>query len=727
MRSIRLIGIIGVLSIGSVLWAKSMRYASPSVCKEQIECAAKSAGTVELWQHNFDSGTYRIKQPGYYKLMGDIEFQPIPALEATRKDKPDLGWVAALTIETDFVVIDLNGHSIKASQQYLNQHFANVFADIELDNNPFPATLFFVIPSFFKGDTGSLYANNFVIKNGYLGRSSHWGIHGNNNSNFVIENLTIDDFEVAAIQINGQKNGKIRNIDIGGLRHTITARSTQTGAIIALQALKEINTANPNPTVQALLAQTLSLVLGGSLNQPIQYPDGSYFGLYINGGLAQAPADITLETCVSGAAASQSSGTYDIDIHNVKIHDLIGAPIETVSIGGIGGAQINTGAFQLFGVLRWQDAFNGAGNFAPQPLLQAQVYIMLALATANPALIATLPAPLNNPAPIAPFSLPAFQTWAFNILAGLPAISLPNPDPALFYPFVQPLFGTNFNFPFFNAGVFGLRLACSNNINVHNVSIDNIQNVGVSGATLETIPGGDYYLTQTQNPPVVQTRYAGNDVWGIEYAVTENICTSCVAVSRIFSPNGESFGIDVRNNSRNCCFKRCLVNDVSGKAACSDSVVNPGATVYGFIIGPSCSNITAQHVCVQNLIGACDVFGFAVESSFETVLKECRAYNLIANSLNGNLPKTVFGFASEGSQKTLFKDCTASKIVALSAPDVLPSVKPIAAGFAFVEDDNGNVDEHGKIVDSKACGYVANNGVARSMYLTNARRVTIKK
>ena len=41
------------------------------------------------------------------------------------------------------------------------------------------------------------------IKNGTLGKSSHHGIHGNNMSNILIENLLIEDFEVAGIALNG--------------------------------------------------------------------------------------------------------------------------------------------------------------------------------------------------------------------------------------------------------------------------------------------------------------------------------------------------------------------------------------------------------------------------------------------------------------------------------------------------------------------------------------------
>ena len=66
-------------------------------------------------------------------------------------------------------------------------------------------------------DFGSDFVNvdNIIVQNGELGLTSHHGIHSNNASNIVIQNLKIYDFEVAAIQLNGFNNAQIKDITIG--------------------------------------------------------------------------------------------------------------------------------------------------------------------------------------------------------------------------------------------------------------------------------------------------------------------------------------------------------------------------------------------------------------------------------------------------------------------------------------------------------------------------------
>ena len=106
--------------------------------KQEICARCSPDNKTVLNQSDFNSGTYRIKSSGYYILGENIEFQPIPADEATRTDQPGIGWFAIITVETDYVVLDLNGHTIEATQEFLNQHIFNLFSIVELDNSQFP-------------------------------------------------------------------------------------------------------------------------------------------------------------------------------------------------------------------------------------------------------------------------------------------------------------------------------------------------------------------------------------------------------------------------------------------------------------------------------------------------------------------------------------------------------------------------------------------------------------
>ena len=189
---------------------------------------------IQLSNENFKNGTFRIIKSGIYKLTENIIFSPNSNIytslnchdllnvldnfhptESQKSDYPtppyQFGFFAAITIECDNVILDLNGFSIEQSMlHYIHQRF---FSCIELNKSPFIKKQG---PSDFgdaKGINGD-FPNNIYIKNGILGRSSHHGIHGNGNKNVLIENLIIKDFEVCGIAINGGENIICRFIDL---------------------------------------------------------------------------------------------------------------------------------------------------------------------------------------------------------------------------------------------------------------------------------------------------------------------------------------------------------------------------------------------------------------------------------------------------------------------------------------------------------------------------------
>lgn len=170
----------------------------------------------KLRQSDFARGTYRITRPGKYVVVEDITFEP-NADNDYRPYKGDknytglgfsLGFFAAITIETSNVELDLDGHKIEQSKVFaLAQRF---FAIIELASAPF-------IPGQGPGNFGPKVdsAHNCLIHNGTLGRSSHHGIHGNLNTNIIIKDLVVKDFEVGGIAINSLVGGELKDLTIG--------------------------------------------------------------------------------------------------------------------------------------------------------------------------------------------------------------------------------------------------------------------------------------------------------------------------------------------------------------------------------------------------------------------------------------------------------------------------------------------------------------------------------
>jgi len=83
------------------------------------------------------------------------------------------------------------------------------YANIELGGSPF-------IEDTGPADFGEfLKASNVrILGPGTLGRASHHGIHGNENENIEIRDITFVDFEVAAVSLNNVDNLIIENTNI---------------------------------------------------------------------------------------------------------------------------------------------------------------------------------------------------------------------------------------------------------------------------------------------------------------------------------------------------------------------------------------------------------------------------------------------------------------------------------------------------------------------------------
>lgn len=113
---------------------------------EDEDASAEAAIIYYLYNADFEYGTYRITKPGRYVVMEDILFNPNAGstndgtanedMSAWRpheeqqdeypgagqyKDPYFMGFFAAITIETDDVILDLNDHSIAMDEAFYYQ------------------------------------------------------------------------------------------------------------------------------------------------------------------------------------------------------------------------------------------------------------------------------------------------------------------------------------------------------------------------------------------------------------------------------------------------------------------------------------------------------------------------------------------------------------------------------------------------------------------------------
>lgn len=221
---------------------------------------------VLLNQANFDGGTVRITKGGLYVLTEDIVFNPSEdALsESPYADNPgySMGYFAAIAVEADDVIIDLQGKTIRQSyEHYARQRFFNV---VELASSPF-------VPNQGPGSLKTATypytaASNVLLINGVLGLSSHGGIHGNNNANIMVQNVTVRDFESAGVQLNGVDTCFLDGVQIHGIECAPLA-STMFALLRHEKKLQEWNALLPGDSQAPPETVTISRV-GDNAGEP---------------------------------------------------------------------------------------------------------------------------------------------------------------------------------------------------------------------------------------------------------------------------------------------------------------------------------------------------------------------------------------------------------------------------------------------------------------------------
>jgi len=152
-------------------------------------------------------------KPQCFILMEDVEvdFGRVDKLRRTDSETPlHHGFVFAIRILAENVLIDLQGHSIQMSRSYFNRA---PFVSI-IDLTEFPLDGKSMYPKIEK------WANRTVIHNGTIGLSSHFGIHGNYNDKLLLSHLRIENFAIAGVQLNGATDLSIEHVvvDNSGFR-----------------------------------------------------------------------------------------------------------------------------------------------------------------------------------------------------------------------------------------------------------------------------------------------------------------------------------------------------------------------------------------------------------------------------------------------------------------------------------------------------------------------------
>ena len=672
--------VLRIISIGIMLGTCLTQFAHSGRWPEIDEPGLWiNAPTIDLHQSDFNSGTYRIQQPGYYRLAQNITFSPDPVAETKRKDKPLTGWFAAISVECDNVIIDLNTKTLEVAESMLTQHAFKVFSLIELGNSPFEHFLFTYV------DNKTLsFAKNITVKNGALGRSPHHGIHGNRNANVYLYDLTIRDWEVSAIALNGLQSGHIQHISITGNTHVIPFTSIFTLLNVTRVDLESL-IKQGDRTAQRYLDALQTVIKDDSQNgfmNPGNRHDGNCYGIYLHRTFDIGPMAVHSTDKTSNCVLIE-----DVDICNIKA-----SIIETVGMADMNNQLIKA---EVFGIPRWIDAYPN-GTFAPSPLLKAQIYVLSKRDEGRPPSAKKLPEGLAE------------------------AILSTRTNEALFLKLVKPVFNID-DAGHANKGIFGIRVDGGHSITLRNCTIMGLENKSELGQELKDIVQGDQYNT----PP---TRYTGSDVYGISFAASHNCSIYNCVVQECRSDNGYIFGISLKNDVTNTRVVNCCSNDHRAHRDENSSVTNltnPPSRVIGFFVdnGSNANQIigceTSSSICPRF------TYGFLVHNSAHTLFKECHALACTITSTHSpELPKRAYGFTSQASDYTVFDQCETRGFACIEENTALASATRVA-GFAL-EETQHKVDTAATILSCCASSLNGGSGIASGISLNGSVNALIE-
>jgi hypothetical protein len=579
---------------------------------------------VMLHQSDFENGTYLIKKSGTYRLAEDISFNPHPpgsladdgtVLDAYTAGRPlpsqlgdpaagkydpaafGIGFFAAIAITANNVELDLNGYTIEQSAEHtLLQRF---FAVIELADQPF-------LPRQGPADFGAEIksAKNVIIKNGTIGRSSHHGIHGNNNANIVIRNVYFEDYEVAAVALNGVKNLKIVNCNawnredvpvLGTFSNArfisayvdwlVTTGSTTTlkvGGVnlTATQIRDELRTSINNVHEDVILDK---LGVIDAAEHPHEYAlyhnkhgviDGNSYGFLLNqSGVA-----------VDGFATLPDNPAQNVVLKNVHILNQKAFVNEIVAIKQNGKAVIDP----VGAVFMLKNVHPDSGD----PLTvssnddSAAVYTGNVLANAQ-ALVAK--ANLNG-------EFPTFlDTTRLNITqAVIDWIETENTlDTLVLSP--QDYICNGDTMFHVNKGVIGFKIDGTKGAVLKHTSARNLENLGEAGVAL----CGSYTKS---HPKATLEGYGGAAVRGYTFAGSKRIRVVDAAAINLMSLNGTVTGFSVLTDSRNILIKDSVIEGMkAGLFFVTNGGPNEVPQAIGVHIGTDATRVRLKWIDIAEL------------------------------------------------------------------------------------------------------------------------------
>eukprot|EP00586_Coscinodiscus_wailesii_P016843 CAMPEP_0172505450 /NCGR_PEP_ID=MMETSP1066-20121228/186623_1 /TAXON_ID=671091 /ORGANISM="Coscinodiscus wailesii, Strain CCMP2513" /LENGTH=709 /DNA_ID=CAMNT_0013282057 /DNA_START=35 /DNA_END=2164 /DNA_ORIENTATION=+ len=571
----------------------------PSVEVDDINTKLSMLPTTYISQNDFTNGTLRITLPGRYVLTEDISFAPNSAKDDTNwrdkaveccKPRPDqfssnggnypdvpysLGFFAAITVETNAVVIDLNGYTIEQSVEHaLMQRF---FSVIELNSTPF-------IPGQGPRNFGDVIANgvNVHIEGGTIGRSAHHGIHGNGNNNVKISNVKFVDFEVAAIALNGVHNLVVQNCDAwnrkdvpvlglfaaGVFMHRYTKAVKEKGVSTTLRVQGEIKTASDilEELEESIINVYEDIVIKerkwiSKKNHPKDY------AIYHNDkGLVDGNAYGFLTNCLGVAifgfpydeGRSGKKHARNVKYENVTLHDLQADIREVVTLkradigkhvtDALGGVlQLRTTEFDYpFKPIVITDNDDRKAEYIGNAVANAQIFVAKCI--------------LKGEVPTDDLHLPTGGNKINDDIVNWVEVGGDSINPERFLSNLTSKLVPDENDNGYvcngdsmyhvNKGIVGFKIDNSDLVRVNRAVVKKMVNHGRPGSNL----CGEYDVS---HKGATQVGYGGASVRGFSFSGSKRALIKDSSVSNLVSINGAVVGYDIMTNSSHIILQDC--------------------------------------------------------------------------------------------------------------------------------------------------------------------------
>jgi len=495
-----------------------------------------------LTQSSFKTGTYRITKPGIYILKENItfapnphnEFRPLKGDERYNNRAYSLGFFAAITIESDGVEIDLNGKTLKQSDEmaWMQRFYAN----IETASTPF-------ISGQGPGDFGKTITSPkyIYIHDGKLGRSSHHGIHGNGNEYLVVDRVDMVDYEFVGSAINGGNYIVHQNCQILHNFRDLKVLATWSAALFAQQFADKISEEiSSGKTVSSDLYRRFNtsrlrlrreiestkseLFSGKDVSNPLfrnklRIGDGNMYGI-ISHPLGVAINDFTSSKNLKGNKASY----FFVD--NCLIKDIEGDVDEIISVQDSAEKAQKGPSGDL---LKLIDCSDSSGKYKPNALSE----LILSLAYLKRAGYKFDYGTLNIHEDVLRWSQNQ-GTISSLISKGFKFITS------------QDSMGHH------GKGVLGIRVDGTKHVVITHNHIENIINRGRLGAEYNKRGGKRDGITN----------YDGVDAHGIHVSYSDDVWVDKTKIIRIIAYNGECCGVKSIHESE-CNINHCIIKDIS--------------------------------------------------------------------------------------------------------------------------------------------------------------------